>query len=133
MLTNNFPCISTFPHARLKIVAMAYIRAIPNTIQPLFQYLALLYQYHSFSQVFSAFLPGICVAFCLIYPMLAAINKSGNIIFSQTILTCLQPFCPRGMVTSSWTIQFKGLSVQCTTALSKTLSLFHWYVSKSSS
>ena len=33
ILSNNFPCISTFPSARLKIIAMAYIRVIPNTIE----------------------------------------------------------------------------------------------------
>ena len=36
LLCNNFPCISSFPCARLKIVAMAYIRVITNTIELLF-------------------------------------------------------------------------------------------------
>ena len=49
---------------------MAYIRVIPNTIELLLEYLALLYQYYSvisFSQVFSAFLLGVRVAFRLIH------------------------------------------------------------------
>ena len=44
--SNNFPCISSLPCVRLKIVAMTYIRIIPNTIEVFLQYLALLYQYH---------------------------------------------------------------------------------------
>ena len=47
ILSNNFPCISTFLCVRLKIIAMAYIRVISNTIELLFKYLALFYQYHS--------------------------------------------------------------------------------------
>ena len=56
----------------------------------------------NFSQVFSAFLPGVCVAFCLIHLTLAVANKSGTI-----ILSCLEPFCQRGMVTKSRKIRFK--------------------------
>ena len=70
ILSNNFPYISTFPCVRLKIIAMTYIRVIPNTVELLFKYLALLHQYHSvisFWQVFSAFLLDVRVAFHLIH------------------------------------------------------------------
>ena len=32
ILSNNFPCISTFPCVRLKTSSMAYIRVIPNIV-----------------------------------------------------------------------------------------------------
>ena len=62
----------------------------------------------SFSQVFSTFLHGMCVAFCLIHLTVAIVNKSENFFFFRTILYYLEPFCSRGMVTNSRTIQFKG-------------------------
>ena len=58
ILSNNFPRISTFPCETLKIIAMAYRGVIPNTIDLLFEYLALPFQYHaviSFLQTFPPF------------------------------------------------------------------------------
>ena len=104
ILSNNFPCISTFHCERLKIIAFPYRGVIPNTIDLLFEYLALPFQYHSvisFPQTFSAFLLGVCVAFCLIHYMFnIPTNWEKEFVF--------EPFCPRemGMVTNSRTIPF---------------------------
>ena len=92
----------------LKIVAMAYIRVITSTIELLvltFTYLALLCQLFT---SFSAYLPGVFFVFCLIHLTVAIFNKLGKLIFFWTILSYLELFCPRGMVTNSRTIQFKG-------------------------
>ena len=102
ILSNNFPCISTFHCERLNIIALAQRGVIPNTIDLLFQYLALPFQYHSvisFSQTFSAFLLGVCVAFCLVHYMF---NIPRN--WEKEFVS--KPFCPRemGMVANSRTI-----------------------------
>ena len=106
ILSNNFPCISTFHCERLNIIALAQRGVIPNTIDLLFQYLALPFQYHSvisFSQTFSAFLLGVCIAFCLIHYMF---NVPRN--WEKEFVS--KPFCPRemGMVTNSRTITLQG-------------------------
>ena len=93
ILSNNFPCISTFPCVRLK--TMAYLRVIPNFSSILLFSIRII----RFSQVFSAFLLGVCVALCLIHLTFDVIYKSGKII---------EPFCPRRLETNSSTIQFKG-------------------------
>ena len=66
ILSNNFPCISTFLCVRLKIIAMAYIRVISNTIELLFEYLALFYQYHSVISSHKSFL-----LFCLLFVLVS--------------------------------------------------------------
>ena len=97
ILGNNFSYISTFPCARLKIIAMTYIRVIPNTIELLFEYLALLSQYHSvisFSQVFSAFLRGVCVcvAFHLIHHTFDVSTNWEKYLFSEPYCLVLNHF-----------------------------------------
>ena len=54
----------------------------------LFTYLALPFfiSIISFSQVFSAYLPGVCVAFCLIHLTVVAVNKSGKNFFLKYIV-----------------------------------------------
>ena len=79
---------------------MTYIRVIPNTIELLFHYLALLYQYHQFFTSLFCF-----SAWCLCCFLF---NPPREKFFFQTILSCLEPFRPRGMVTNLRTIRFKG-------------------------
>ena len=93
-----------------KIVAMAHVKLIPKTIEWLFKYLALLYQYHWFFATLFWFLLSVCVAgflFNINPPHIWRCQQIGKKIFFQTILSCLEPFCPKGMVVNSRTIRSK--------------------------
>ena len=121
ILSNNFPCISSFPWVRLKFVAMAYIRVIPNTIELLFFTVYLSCPSLSVPLVFHklAFLL-ICLVSVLLSVKFTIVKNyqlplnhgchcqqiGKNIFFSEPY--CLEPFCPRGMVMNSRTIWFKG-------------------------
>ena len=87
---------------------MTYIRLSASTIELLFSILLFSISIITFSQVFSVSLLGVCVASCLIHLTFDVVNKSGKIFFFQTILSCLEPFPPKGIVMNLRTIWFKG-------------------------
>ena len=93
------------------------LRVIPNTSNratflQFFLILVLLFSISiiSFSQAFSAYLPGVCVALFNPPHSCCCQQIRKNIFFFRTILYYLEPFCPREMVqvTNTRTIRFKG-------------------------
>ena len=111
---------------RLKIVAMTYIRVISNTIELLFQYIAVLISIFSFSHksfffCFSAWCL-CCFLFIQLTFVMLSTNKSGKKLFpNHTVLSWTI-----GMVTNLRTTWFKGPYswVQYHQCLSH--SLFNW-------
>ena len=99
ILCNNFPCISTFPCVRLKVVAMAYMSNSQHHRATLRVSCLSLSVSLTFQKYFLVF---VLLSVDLIHLTFAVFNKSGKRNLFWTILSCLEPFCPREMDKKKW-------------------------------
>ena len=99
ILLNNFPCISTFPCVRLKVVAMAYMSNSQHHRATLRVSCLSLSVSLTFQKYFLVF---VLLSVDLIHLTFAVFNKSGKRNLFWTILSCLESFCPQEMDKKKW-------------------------------